>query len=124
MHVCHGASLDGTRFGPRLVGGRARSRRAEPVTTVGSFWAFATTVWDYINRAMPRSPFPEGSLSPNEVYALTAFLLYRNEIIGLHDVIDAGSLPKVRMPNRDGFVPAQPDWEWYLRYCRAGNCRP
>jgi cytochrome c len=121
---CHGQSLEGTQYGPRLAGGQGTLGTASPVRTVGSYWAFATTLWDYINRGMPRAPLKEGSLTANEVYALTAFLLYRNGIIGVDDSMDARSLPKVRMPNRDGFLPATPDWKWYQRSCRAGNCRP
>ena len=71
-----------------------------------SYYPYATIAWDYINRAMP-VPKP-GSLTPDEVYAVTAFLLYRNGIIGETDVMDANTLPKVEMPNRNGFVPAVP----------------
>jgi DMSO/TMAO reductase YedYZ molybdopterin-dependent catalytic subunit len=71
--------------------------------TVGSYWPHATTVWDYIRRAMP---FQEpGSLTHDEVYEVTAYLLYLNGIIAEHDVIDARTLPQVIMPNRDGFIP-------------------
>ena len=68
---------------------------------------FATTIWDYIHRGMPIGK--EGTLNPNEVYALTAFLLYKNNIIGEDDVMDARTLPKVRMPNHDGFA-LPPAW--------------
>jgi S-disulfanyl-L-cysteine oxidoreductase SoxD len=71
-----------------------------------AYYPYATIVWDYINRAMP-VPKP-GSLTHDEVYALSAFLLYRNGIIGETDVMDENSLPKVEMPNRNGFVPAVP----------------
>jgi hypothetical protein len=71
-----------------------------------AYYPYATIVWDYINRAMP-VPKP-GSLTHDEVYALSAFLLYRNGIIGETDVMDEKSLPKVEMPNRNGFVPAVP----------------
>ena len=71
-----------------------------------SYYPYATIAWDYINRAMP-VPKP-GSLTQDEVYALVAFLLYRNGIIQESDVMDAKSLPKVEMPNRNGFVPAVP----------------
>ncbi len=68
---------------------------------------FATVIWDYINRGMPIGK--EGTLTPNEVYALTAFLLYKNEVIKEEDVLDAQSLPKVKMPNAGGFaLPAEP----------------
>ena len=111
--VCHGPALEGTQYGPRLVGGSGTLNTSQPVRTVGSYWPFATTLWDYINRAMPRSPYKEGSLTPDEVYSLTALILYENDIIGIDDVLDAGTLPKIRMPNRDGFVPAPPDWDSY-----------
>ncbi len=71
-----------------------------------SFYPYPTIAWDYINRAMPASN--PGSLKPDEVYALVAFLYYRNGIIKETDVMDATTLPKVVMPNRDGFVPAKP----------------
>ena len=72
-------------------------------------YPFATTIWDYINRSMP--PKKGGSLSADEVYAVTAFLLYQNGILQESDVLDAKSLPKIQMPNRNGFVdPSWPDW--------------
>jgi S-disulfanyl-L-cysteine oxidoreductase SoxD len=86
-----------------LVGGRGSLDTAKPVQTIGSFWPYATTLWSYINRAQP---FDEpGSLTPDEVYAVTAYLLHLNGIIGQSDVLDARTLPAVKMPNRDGFVP-------------------
>jgi mono/diheme cytochrome c family protein len=94
--ACHGPT--GTE-GPmdKLVGEKL------PVKTIGSFWPYATTVFDYIRRAQPYDK--PGSLTDEEVYALTAWLLFRNNIIPVDQVIDADTLPKVRMPNRDGFVP-------------------
>jgi len=71
-----------------------------------SYFPYPTIAWDYINRAMPASN--PGSLKPNEVYALVAFLYYRNGIINENDVMDEKTLPKVVMPNKDGFVPAKP----------------
>jgi len=94
---------------PRLVGGVGSLATNRPVRTVGSNYPVATTIWDYINRSMPM--YQEGSLKPDEVYALTAYLLFRNGIIQETDVMDARSLPKVEMPNRDGFVPAHPEWK-------------
>ena len=77
--------------------------------SVGNHWPFATIVWDYINRAMPmRQP---QSLTPDEVYALSAYTLYLNGVVGESDVMDARSLPKVQMPNREGFRPPPLD-EW------------
>jgi len=69
---------------------------------VGSFWPYSTTLWDYVNRAMPFDQ--PGALTAPEVYAAVAFVLNLNGIIDDGTVMDAASLPKVRMPNRDGFV--------------------
>ena len=114
--VCHGPTgAESTLLWGRLVGGKGTLTAISPVRTVGSMWPYATAIWDYINRAMPAYPIAspreeygrqEGALSANEVYALTAVLLYRNGIIQESDVIDAKSLPKVQMPNRNGFIPA------------------
>ena len=74
--------------------------------TIGNYWPYATTVWDYINRAMPFDK--PGSLSADEVYAVTAYLLSENKIISANDVMDAQSLPKVKMPNAAGFTSPDP----------------
>ena len=98
--ACHGRDGEGSRLAPRLVkGGEDKGTSSYP---------FATTLWTYINRSMPANK--PGSLSAEEVYALSAFLLYRNEIVQESDVLDAKTLPKIQMPNRDGFVPAVPKW--------------
>ena len=74
-----------------------------PVRTVGSYWPYATTLFDYIRRAMP---FQESkSLTSDEVYAVSAYILHLNGIVGANDLLDSQSLPKVKMPNRDGFIP-------------------
>ncbi len=98
---CHG--LTGTE-GPdnRLAGGADTLTSERPRKTVGSYWPFATTLWDYTNRAMPFDQ--PGSLTPDEVYGVVAYVLFLNAIIGENDPIDASSLPRVRMPNRDGFT--------------------
>ena len=99
---CHGEKGNDGKYDP-LVGGRGTLTTDKPVKTVGSYWPYATTLWSYINRAQP---FDEpGSLTHEQVYAVTAFLLYLNGIIGETDVLDARTLPAVKMPNRDGFVP-------------------
>jgi mono/diheme cytochrome c family protein len=98
---CHGEKGEGG-IGPALVGGQGTLKTAKPLKTVGSYWPYSTTVWDYINRAMPFDQ--PGLLKPPEVYALVAYILNLNGIIGNNDVMDAKSLPKVKMPNRDGFV--------------------
>jgi len=99
---CHGPS--GTE-GPmdRLVGGARTLSTALPIKTIGSYWPYATTLYDYIQRAMPFDA-PQ-SLTPDEVYAVTAWLLHQNDIIPKDAVMDPTTLPAVRMPNRHGFVP-------------------
>ena len=98
---CHGEKGEGD-VGPALVGGRGTLAAAKPRKTVGSFWPYATTLWDYIHRAMP---FNEpGALNPSQVYAAAAYILYLNEIVGEKEVLNAKTLAKIRMPNRDGFV--------------------
>lgn len=98
---CHGPKAEGD-IGPVLVGGQGTLRTARPLKTVGSFWPYATTLWDYINRAMPFDQ--PGLLKPPQVYAVVAYILNLNGIIGDAAVMDAKSLPQVKMPNRDGFV--------------------
>jgi S-disulfanyl-L-cysteine oxidoreductase SoxD len=105
--ACHGPNGEGASE-KALVGGKGTLATLSPRKTVGSYWPFAPIVWDYINRAMPR--FQEGSLTPDEVYSVTAFLLFKNGIIGENDVMDAKSLPKVQMPNHNGFLPSKPQW--------------
>jgi cytochrome c len=75
--------------------------------TIANFWEYPTTLYDYIRRAMPW-PTPR-TLSDTEVYDLVAFILAQNKLIGDDDVMDAQSLPKVKMPNRDGFIIKFPD---------------
>jgi S-disulfanyl-L-cysteine oxidoreductase SoxD len=120
--ACHGESQEGSTQAPALVGGKGTLTSLHPKMTAGSYWPFATTIFDYIRRAMPR--YQEGSLKVDEVYSLTAFILYRNDIIKEQDVIDATTLPKIRMPNRDGFIPQNLDeiHDWKKRGCKLGHC--
>jgi cytochrome c len=120
--VCHGPAGEGSQLAPRLIGGRGPLASPTPSRTLANYWPFATTSWDYINRAMP--PKQEGSLNASDVYALTAFILFRNEIIPETQVIDAASLPKVKMPNRDGFTPQRLEdiHDLRARGCTAGHC--
>jgi S-disulfanyl-L-cysteine oxidoreductase SoxD len=100
---CHGEKGAG-KPNDQLVGGiGSLGGEQPPIKTVGSFWPYATTVFDYVRRAMPLDA--SKSLSADEVYAVTAYLLRLNGIIGEGDVIDAATLPNVKMPNRDGFIP-------------------
>ncbi|MGH7207778.1 MAG: c-type cytochrome [Nitrospiraceae bacterium] len=99
---CHGPTgVEGPM--DRLVGGRGTLKTERPIKTVGSYWPYATTLYDYIRRAMPYNA-PQ-SLKPDEVYAVVAWILHRNGIIPEDLVMDATTLPAVTMPNRNGFVP-------------------
>jgi cytochrome c len=123
---CHGEKLEGALYlgiqVPALTGGKGTLKDPHPVKTVASYWPFATTVWDFINRAMPR--YQERTLKPDEVYAVTAFIFYKNDIIQETDVMDAKSLPKVKMPNHDNFLPKRFEDinNWEKRGCRLGHC--
>ncbi len=101
--ACHGEKGAG-KPNDALVGGMGSlAPDKAPVKTVGSFWPYATTLFDYVRRAMP---FQESqSLTGDELYAVSAYILHLNGIVGPNDVLDAQSLPRIRMPNRDGFVP-------------------
>jgi len=103
--VCHGENGKGGS-NARLVGGDP-IKDMETEKTIANFWPFPTTLFDYIRRAMPwRQP---RTLSNDEVYALTAYILSLNKLIGENEAMDAQTLPKVRMPNRNGFIPRFPD---------------
>lgn len=102
----HGAEGQGTDWAPQLTGGIGSLDTGEPVKTVGSYWPYATSVFSYIRRAMPANA-PQ-SLTADEYYALTAWLLWANGIIGEDEVMNQDTLPKVVMPNRDGFTSPDP----------------
>jgi len=100
--VCHGEKGAG-KPNDMLVGGRGTLAGDQPpVKTVGSFWPYATTLFDYVRRAMPLNE--SKSLTNDEVYAVVAYLLQLNGIIGENETINAQILPRVQMPNRDGFM--------------------
>jgi S-disulfanyl-L-cysteine oxidoreductase SoxD len=103
---CHGENLQGG-MGDRLIGGRGSLVNDDPakapVKTVESYWPYATTLFDYIKRAMPLNA-PD-SLSNDQVYAVTAYILSEAKIVPEDALMNAETLPKVAMPNRDGFVP-------------------
>ena len=109
--ACHGADLKGVAgipnmpTGPalRLSGGRGTLNTPNPVMTVESYWPHATTLFDYVRRAMPfQAP---GSLTADEIYAVVAYILGEGNVIDRSIVLDAQTLPQVRMPNHDGFIP-------------------
>ena len=127
--VCHGKNGEGIYPWPRLVGGIGTLNTPTPVQTVGSYTPYATTIWDYIQRAMP--PFPlEKNLSPDNIYALTAFLLYKNGLIKETDAMNKNSLVEVQMPNRHGFYPDPPqstpdkDRSWQPYWNQAPAAKP
>jgi mono/diheme cytochrome c family protein len=98
---CHGPKGTGTKLHRGLI----PLGNAKPVKMEGSLVPYATTVWDFINRAMPSNR--PGTLTPDEVYAVTAYTLFINGVIQETDVMDATTLPKVRMPNRDNFLAVE-----------------
>lgn len=104
---CHGAKLEGG-IGDKLIGGRgslaASGGKQAPVKTLESYWPYATTLWDYIKRAMPFSA--PGSMSNDDVYAVTAYILNQAQIIPADATMNKNTLPKVEMPNRNGFRDA------------------
>ena len=99
--ACHGTKGEGL-LNDKLVGGTGSLAGESPVKTVGSYWPYATTLFDYVRRAMPYQQ--PGSLTASEIYAVTAYLLYLNEIVGEDQELNAATLPLVEMPNREGFV--------------------
>ena len=100
---CHGDKGQGMRPYPALVGGQGTLASSKPVLTVSSFWPYATTVWDYIRRTMPYQK--PGSLTTDEAYSVTAFILFINGIVDEKTNLNERNLARVRMPNRDGFIP-------------------
>jgi mono/diheme cytochrome c family protein len=111
--ACHGVKGLGNPDEPPspvsatpLAGGQGTLLGEHPVRTVGSYWPYATTLFDYIRRAMPWAA-PK-SLTDEEVYSLTAYILRLNGIISEADIINAQTLPKVKMPNRDNFIRIYP----------------
>jgi S-disulfanyl-L-cysteine oxidoreductase SoxD len=102
---CHGPHGEGKPM-DRLVGGMGTLRDKKPEKTVGSFWPYATTLFDFVRRAMPLNA-PQ-SLTPDEVYAVSAYVLFLNGIVAQDTTLDADTLAKIKMPNRDGFVSAYP----------------
>jgi mono/diheme cytochrome c family protein len=107
--ACHGDAAKGgvAPFYPSLVGGQPLTNGIDTVKTIANYYAYPTTIFDYTRRAMPYN-MPR-TLTDDEVYALTAYILALNNFIGQNDVMDANTLPKVKMPNRDNFIMPYPD---------------
>jgi mono/diheme cytochrome c family protein len=104
--TCHGPTgVEGPQdvlAGGQGTLGSTGAAAARPVKTVGSYWPYATTLWDYVRRAMPFDH--PGTMTTDDVYAATAYVLFLNHIVGENDVLTDKTLPQVKMPNRDGFV--------------------
>jgi S-disulfanyl-L-cysteine oxidoreductase SoxD len=105
--LCHGEKGAGGPSGPLVGGGPLNSTDRDPQKLIGNYWPYATTIFDFTRRAMPWQQ-PK-TLTDDEVYALTAYILALNKIIGENDVMNAETLPKVKMPNRDGFISKYPE---------------
>jgi S-disulfanyl-L-cysteine oxidoreductase SoxD len=105
--LCHGEKGGGGPGGALVGGGPLISPDRDPAKLIGNYWPYATTIFDFTRRAMPWQQ-PK-TLTDNEVYALTAYILALNKIIGESDVMNAETLPKVKMPNRDGFISKYPE---------------
>ena len=105
--ACHGSHGEGLATYPKLIGRDPRDgfpfgQDFHLAKTIGNYWPYSTTLYDYIHRAMPLTA--PGSLRPEETYSLVAYLLAENQIIDRTTVIDARSLPRIHMPARDRFV--------------------
>ena len=114
---CHGADGRGG-IAPRLVGGIGTLNSAHPIKTVGSYWPYATTLFDYIRRAMPFT-HPE-SLTNDQVYSLVAYILHQNKIIAANAAMDKATLAAVKMPNRNGFIWRDPRPDVHAKACMSG----
>lgn len=120
--VCHGTFGEGEGRYPKLIGGEGTLTAERPEPSVGSYWPFAPTLWDYINRAMPLSA--PHTLSPDDVYAMTAYILNFNNIVPSDFVADRNSLPKVKMPNRDNFTWHDPRPDTAAKPCVKDCIKP
>lgn len=106
--ACHGSFGEGVGRYPAVAGGAGSLQDDRPHKTVGSYWKYTSTLWDYIHRAMPFT-LPE-SLSNDEVYALTAYVLYLNDLVEDDFVLTQQNLTSIRLPNEENFIPdARPD---------------
>jgi S-disulfanyl-L-cysteine oxidoreductase SoxD len=105
--ACHGDNGKGGGIANALVEEHKLEGISASRKTIKNFWPYATTIFDFIRRAMPYNA--PRSLSDDEVYALTAYILAENKLIGSGDTMNAETLPKVKMPNRDNFIIRFPD---------------
>lgn len=120
--ACHGTFGEGAARYPKLIGGEGTLTGDRPEPSVGSYWPFASTLWDYINRSMPF--FAPRNLSANDVYALTAYVLNLNNVVPNDFVADRNTLPKVKMPNRDHFIWQDPRPDTAVEACMKSCKNP
>ncbi|GAC1542158.1 MAG: hypothetical protein NVS3B16_06760 [Vulcanimicrobiaceae bacterium] len=118
---CHGDFGEGAGRYPALAGGNGTLKAERPVQTVGSYWPYAPTLYDYIRRAMPFGA--PGSLSNEQTYALTAYVLNLNNIVPENADLDAAKLAAIKMPNRDGFIDVHLKPDTHAVACMK-NCKP
>lgn len=100
--ICHGDFAEGVDNWPKLAGGKGTLDHEDPLKTVGSYWPYLTTTWDYVNRSMPFGNAQ--TLSDDEVYAIVAYILYSNDLVEDDFVLSKDNFLDVEMPNRDGFI--------------------
>ncbi len=118
--ACHGVFGEGAGRYPAVMGGEGSLDSSDPEKTVGSYWPYATTLWDYIHRAMPFGNAQ--SLSNDQTYAVTAYVLYLNDIIGFEETVNADNIADIEMPNRDGFIRPDPRPDIQIAEPCMSNC--
>ena len=120
--VCHGDFAEGVGNWPKLAGGEGTLADKDPLKTVGSYWPYLSTTWDYVNRSMPFGDAQ--SLSPDEVYAIVAYILYSNDLVDDDFVLSDETFSDVEMPNADGFIIddriATEHSKWVVEPCMEG----
>jgi S-disulfanyl-L-cysteine oxidoreductase SoxD len=119
---CHGTFGEGSGRYPKLAGGKGSLRADRPQLTVGSYWPFVITLFDYINRAQPY--IAPHSLPANDVYAVTAYVLNLNDIVANNFVADRDTLPKVNMPNHGRFIWKDPRPDTFATECMKDCADP
>ncbi|MBS0125344.1 c-type cytochrome [Thetidibacter halocola] len=123
--ICHGSFAEGVDNWPKLAGGDGTLADKDPLKTVGSYWPYLSTVWDYVHRSMPFGNAQ--SLSADDVYAITAYILYSNDIIADDFVLSQETWAEVQMPNAEGFIiddRAETEYaQWRAEPCME-NCKP
>ncbi|MGF1562409.1 MAG: c-type cytochrome [Geminicoccaceae bacterium] len=103
---CHGEFGEGIDRYPVLMGGEGTLDTEDPFKTVGSYWPYASTLWDYIHRAMPFGQAQ--TLSVDDTYAISAYVLYLNDLVEFDEVLDQDTFTQVEMPNAEGFILPDP----------------